>query len=169
MIDHLSVGVTDFERAVAFYKAALAPLGYGVLMAFPDSVGIGPKGGSVLWIARTDQPIMRMHIALRAGRPQIDAFHAAALAAGGSDNGAPGLRPDYHRHYYAAYVRDPDGHNIEAVCHDAPGAPKAGKPAARAKAKVKTKAAAKVAAKAPASKGAAAKAKAKAKPKPKRR
>jgi len=121
MLDHVSLRVQDFPRAMAFYKAALAPIGYQVAMEFPGAAGLGAPGKLALWITLTDKPLSPMHVAFRADRARVDAFHAAALAAGGIDNGPPGLRADYHPHYYAAFVTDPEGNNIEVVCHDPPG------------------------------------------------
>jgi catechol 2,3-dioxygenase-like lactoylglutathione lyase family enzyme len=156
MIDHVSVRVQDFSRLLAFYREALAPIGYKVIMEYPGAVGLGADGKPDLWLMQTDQPLNPTHVALSAvSRSPIDAFYAAGLAAGGSDNGAPGLRLDYHPTYYAAFVRDPEGNNIEVVCHADPSA-KAARPASKGKAKPK-----KAAAKKPA------KAKAKAKPKAK--
>jgi catechol 2,3-dioxygenase-like lactoylglutathione lyase family enzyme len=162
MIDHLSLRVQDHPRAVAFYQAALAPLGYKVMMEFPGATGLG-DGMPDFWLMSSDQPLNPTHLAFSAARDAVEAFHAAALAAGGTDNGAPGLRADYHPHYYAAYVRDPEGNNIEVVCHadpDAKPAPvraAARKSASKAKAKptkakAKPKAKAKVKAKKPAAK-----------------
>ena len=119
MIDHTGVGVSDFARSKAFYAAALAPLGYAPLMEWGNFAGFGVPPKPDFWIGQgkvNDPPV---HVAFRAGsRALVDAFHAAAIAAGGRDNGPPGLRPHYHPNYYGAFVRDPDGHNIEAVCHD---------------------------------------------------
>ena len=115
---------------LAFYKAALAPIGYTVAMEFPSAAGLGEGGKINLWMAVTDKPLRPLHIAFRSNRQRVDAFHAAALAAGGTDNGPPGVRTDYHPHYYAAYVIDPEGNNVEVVCHDPPGAQK--QPPARA-------------------------------------
>jgi catechol 2,3-dioxygenase-like lactoylglutathione lyase family enzyme len=119
MIDHTGVGVSDVQRSKAFYGAALKPLGYELLMEFGDYAGFGVRPKPDFWIGQgpvNDPPV---HVAFRAAdRPTVDAFHAAALAAGGRDNGAPGPRPHYHQHYYGAFVLDPDGHNVEAVCHD---------------------------------------------------
>ena len=129
MLDHVSLRVQDLPRAVAFYRTALAPIGYRVAMEFPGSAGLGERGIPDFWLALTDRPPLPMHIAFRTDRARVDAFHAAALAAGGIDNGPPGLRADYHPHYYAAYVTDPEGNNIEVVCHDPPGMPKPPKPA----------------------------------------
>lgn len=122
MIDHLAVDVSDIARSRRFYEAALAPLGYRVL-----SEQSGEGGSVVLFsdggepdfiIAHKDRPAEATHIAFRAAsRAMVDTFHAAALKAGGRDNGPPGLRPDYGPTYYAAFVLDPDGFNIEAVCH----------------------------------------------------
>jgi catechol 2,3-dioxygenase-like lactoylglutathione lyase family enzyme len=122
MLDHISLRVQDFPRAVAFYRAALAPIGYSVAMEFPGYAGLGEAGKPDLWITMTDKPLLPTHVAFRTDRARVDAFHAAALAAGGADNGAPGVRTDYHPHYYAAYVIDPEGNNVEVVCHDPPGA-----------------------------------------------
>ena len=144
MIDHVSVRVQDFGRLLAFYREALAPIGYQVIMEYPGAVGLGAGGKPDLWLMQTEQPINPTHVALSSPtRDRIDAFHAAGLSAGGSDNGPPGLRVDYHPTYYAAFVRDPEGNNIEVVCHAAPGAPKAARPAAKGKAKAKKKVVAK--------------------------
>jgi|1186.fasta_scaffold1236160_2 catechol 2,3-dioxygenase-like lactoylglutathione lyase family enzyme len=121
MLDHVSIHVQDFRRALAFYRAALAPLGYKVVMEFPEVAGLGEKGKPDFWIGRTDKPVNPVHVAFAASRQAVTAFHAAAVAAGGVDNGPPGLRPDYHPNYYGAFVLDPDGNNLEAVCHVAPG------------------------------------------------
>lgn len=121
MIDHVGLEVADLAASRAFYAAALAPLGYQLLMEFEGVCGFGKGGKPDLWIA-AGTPSPSLHVALRAeDRAQVDAFHAAALVAGGQDNGAPGLRPQYHEHYYGAFALDPDGHNIEAVCHDPAG------------------------------------------------
>lgn len=124
MLDHLSLGVADLEKGRAFYDAVLAPLGYRRLFDDADSSGYGRervKGGALpFWIAkhRTVKANLGLHICFAApSRVAVDAFHAAALAAGGLDNGRPGLRPQYHANYYAAFVFDPDGHKIEAVRH----------------------------------------------------
>lgn len=143
MIDHVSVRVQDFARLLAFYREALAPIGYGVLMEYPGAVGMGAQGKPDLWLMQTDKPVNPTHVALSSSRDRIDAFHAAGLAAGGSDNGSAGLRADYHPHYYAAFILDPEGNNIEVVCHAPPQAPKAkavkkaARPAGKAKAKAK--------------------------------
>jgi catechol 2,3-dioxygenase-like lactoylglutathione lyase family enzyme len=171
MIDHVSVRVQDFGRLVDFYREALAPIGYQVLMEYPGAVGLGADGKPDLWLMQTDQPLNPTHVALSSGsRSPIDAFYAAGLAAGGSDNGAPGVRLDYHPTYYAAFVRDPEGNNIEVVCHMDPNA-KAARPAAKSKPKAKAKVKTKAAARKPAAKpmGKTAKGKAKAKPKAKKR
>lgn len=125
MIDHTGVGVTDFEKSKTFYAQALAAIGYALVMEFPASVtgtvnvaGFGEGGKPDFWISGSGANTPPIHVAFRvATRAQVDAFHAAGLAAGGSDNGAPGIRAHYHPNYYGAFVRDPDGHNIEAVCH----------------------------------------------------
>jgi len=116
MLDHVSLRVQDLERAVAFYRAALAPIGYAVAMEFPGAAGLGEPGKTTLWITMTDKPLHAAHIAFRTDRARVDAFHAAALAAGGADAGAPGLRPEYTQPFYGAFVVDPDGFKVEAVC-----------------------------------------------------
>ena len=127
MIDHIGFSVSDYARAKTFYEKALAPLGYTLVMEVtaPESgepaAGFGSGGKPDFWIGGEGKLEKPVHIAILArDRPTVDAFHRAALAAGGRDNGPPGLRPHYHASYYAAFVLDPDGHNIEAVCH-APG------------------------------------------------
>lgn len=125
MIDHTGLSVSEFERAKAFYTAALAPLGYELVMEVDaatsgshEFAGFGVPPAPDFWITFGAPNEPPLHVAFRArSRAQVDAFHAAALAAGGRDNGAPGLRPHYHPNYYGAFVLDPDGHNIEAVCH----------------------------------------------------
>ena len=118
MIDHIGIQVTDLDASVAFYTRALAPLGYVLVMRFPQFAGFGIAGEPDFWIG-VGKPSDKIHVALRAkGRAEVRAFYEAAMAAGGTDNGAPGIRAIYHPSYYGAFVRDPDGHNIEAVCHD---------------------------------------------------
>ncbi len=126
MIDHITFGVVDFARSTAFYDHALAPLGVRRLFDVPSehSNGVNVTGYGDdrpwFWLAEEKATTGLLHIALQApDRAAVDAFHAAALEAGGTDNGAPGLRPHYHPDYYGAFVLDPDGHNIEAVCHHA--------------------------------------------------
>lgn len=127
MIDHTGVGVSDFDKSKAFYKASLGAIGYALIMELPASVtghadvaGFGEPPKPDFWINSGSPNVPPIHIAFRVpSRAIVDAFYKAALAAGGTDNGAPGLRPHYHPHYYGAFVRDPDGHNIEAVCHEA--------------------------------------------------
>jgi catechol 2,3-dioxygenase-like lactoylglutathione lyase family enzyme len=120
VIDHLKLHVADFDRSRAFYEAALAPLGYEVMLEpAPDLVGFGADRPD-LWIAqrREGQAATVAHIAFRADSVEtVEAFHAAALEAGGSDNGAPGPRPQYHPRYVGGFVLDPDGNNVEAVFH----------------------------------------------------
>jgi catechol 2,3-dioxygenase-like lactoylglutathione lyase family enzyme len=161
MIDHITVKVSDLDRALAFYKVALAPLGYSVLMEFPGAVGMGVGGKPDLWLGVTTEKILPTHVALAADRDEIDAFHAAGLTAGGRDNGAPGLRAHYHPNYYGAFLLDPDGNNIEAVSHAPPAAPKAARKAAKKKAPAKKAAKKAPAKKAPAKKAAKKKAPAK--------
>ena len=99
-------------------RKVLTPLGYAEIMALPEGVGFGREGKPGFWIALRDEPHTKVHVAFGAPeRKTVDAFHEAALEAGGQDNGAPGLREMYHPHYYGAFVLDPDGNNIEAVCH----------------------------------------------------
>lgn len=126
MLDHVGVAVTDIARSRAFYQAALKPLGITVMMEVPAGVtesggvaiGFGRDGKSFFWIGDQERVGRGTHIAFTApDRATVDAFHAAALAAGGVDHGVPGLRPHYHADYYGAFVLDPDGQNIEAVCH----------------------------------------------------
>lgn len=118
MFDHVGFGVTDLSAAKEFFVKALAPLGAEVVMEGPYGVGIGRQRKPSLWIYETTTTPAPMHLAFTAAsRRQVDAFFEAALAAGGRDNGAPGLRPHYHANYYGAFVIGPDGHNIEAVCH----------------------------------------------------
>ena len=124
MLDHISLRVQDFPRVLAFYRAALAPIGYDVVMEFPDAAGLGADGKPDLWIMRTEQPLNPTHVAFASRRDRIDAFHAAALAAGATDNGGPGVRAHYHPNYYSAFVLDPEGNNVEVVCHEDPTAPK---------------------------------------------
>ena len=121
-LDHVGFAVADYERSKAFYEKALAPLGLKLFMELSGaSAGFGKDDGDgvVFFIDAHGEPVRgRLHIALRAeSRPQVDAFHAAAIEAGGTDNGAPGVRATYHADYYGGYVLDPDGNNIEAVCH----------------------------------------------------
>jgi catechol 2,3-dioxygenase-like lactoylglutathione lyase family enzyme len=118
MIDHTGVSVSDVARAKAFYRAALAPLGYAMLMDFEQFAGFGVAPKPDFWIGHGVPNGPRVHVAFRAdSRAIVDAFYKAAIAAGGRDNGPPGPRPHYHDNYYGAFVLDPDGHNIEAVCH----------------------------------------------------
>ena len=120
MIDHVTANVTDIERGKQFYERSLAPLGYTLRMEFPGAAGFGAADSMPdFWIG-SSQERGATHVAFSApDRAAVDAFHEAALAAGGTDNGPPGLRPHYHETYYAAFVHDPDGNNIEAVSHRA--------------------------------------------------
>jgi catechol 2,3-dioxygenase-like lactoylglutathione lyase family enzyme len=125
VIDHIGFSVSDYARAKAFYQQALAPLDYVVVMEFTaeqagghPTAGFGADGKPDFWISAEGSINKPLHVAFSArDRATVDRFYAAAMAAGGSDNGGPGLRPHYHPNYYGAFVRDPDGHNIEAVCH----------------------------------------------------
>ena len=122
MLDHIGFSVSDFARSKAFYGEALAPLGITLMMELtPAETGTNSHAGfgtdrAFFWIGDGGTPVKAVHIAFAAGsRAEVEAFYKAALAAGGRDNGAPGLRPHYHPDYYAAFVIDPDGNNIEAV------------------------------------------------------
>lgn len=116
MLDHVTIGVSDIERSMAFYDQALRPLGIERLYAM-DGVGYGQDRKAFFWIALREAVRTGSHIAFAAkDRAAVDAFHAAALSVGGRDNGAPGIRLRYHADYYGAFVLDLDGHNIEAVC-----------------------------------------------------
>jgi catechol 2,3-dioxygenase-like lactoylglutathione lyase family enzyme len=118
MFDHIGFGVADLDRSKALFLAALAPLGVGLVMEGPYGVGIGKNGKPSLWLHDMSAAATPMHLAFTADtRDEVIAFHAAALQAGGKDNGAPGLRPQYHANYFGAFVIGPDGHNVEAVCH----------------------------------------------------
>jgi catechol 2,3-dioxygenase-like lactoylglutathione lyase family enzyme len=120
MLDHIGLNVSDYDRSRAFYERALAPLGFSLLMEpAPRIGGLGRDGKPWFWITDQRQPATEnMHVAFAApARATVDAFHAAALEAGGTDNGAPGIREIYHPTYYGAYVLDPDGNNVEACCH----------------------------------------------------
>jgi catechol 2,3-dioxygenase-like lactoylglutathione lyase family enzyme len=119
MIDHTGINVSNFEKSKEFYAKALDPLGYQLLKEFNSFMGgFGIDGEPDFWIMEGEVNTPRIHIAFRAEtRETVEAFYAAALEVGGRDNGVPGLRTHYHPNYYGAFVLDPDGHNIEAVCH----------------------------------------------------
>ncbi len=125
MLDHIGMPVSDIARATDFYMKALAPLGIAMIMQISAeqtghgaAVGFGAEGKPFFWIGEGEKAGDHVHVAFAAqSRAEVDAFYQAALAAGGTDNGAPGLRPIYHANYYGAFVLDPDGNNIEAVCH----------------------------------------------------
>lgn len=127
MLDHVGLQVSGYERSREFYRKVLAPLGGALVMEVTAEqtgdgahAGFGIDGRPTFWIGTTQHgnSVGPVHIAFSAAnRAAVDAFHRIALAAGATDNGAPGLRPHYHEHYYGAFVLDPDGHNIEAVCH----------------------------------------------------
>ena len=117
MLDHVGLAVADVAHSKRFYAAALGPLGYTVAADYGTALGFGAGGKADFWIA-LGAPSPRVHVAFQAAdRATVRAFYEAALAAGGRDNGAPGERPHYHASYYGAFVLDPDGHNVEAVCH----------------------------------------------------
>jgi catechol 2,3-dioxygenase-like lactoylglutathione lyase family enzyme len=126
MIDHVGFPVSDYARSRAFYERALAPLGYALIMEVTadhtesgsPAAGFGKDGKPDFWIGGEGGLDGILHVAIAAAdRAAVDAFHRTALAAGGKDNGAPGVRAHYHPNYYGAFVLDPDGHNVEAVCH----------------------------------------------------
>lgn len=125
MIDHMGIGARDYPASRRFYDAVLATLGVGVLMELTaeqtggyNGVGYGAAGKPFFWVGDNGPRGSGMHVAFEAAsRAEVDRFHAAGLKAGGSDNGAPGLRPHYHPSYYGAFLLDPDGINVEAVCH----------------------------------------------------
>ena len=121
MLDHLGLAVADYPASKAFYERALEPLGFQVLMEYRGvSAGFGSPEDQkpFFWIHDRGTPHTDVHVAFAArDRATVDAFHDAALAAGGTDNGGPGLREIYHPQYYGAFVLDPDGNNVEAVCH----------------------------------------------------
>ena len=133
MIDHVSLNVADFEGMLAFYEKALAPLGCKVMMRLGreitghvDVAGFGSTK-PFFWLSANGQTRPILHIAFRAeNRAEVDAFYEAAIAAGGTDNGGPGIREMYHPNYYGAFVFDPEGHNVEAVCHKRPDELEAG-------------------------------------------
>jgi catechol 2,3-dioxygenase-like lactoylglutathione lyase family enzyme len=120
-LDHISFQASDYDKSRAFYIAALAPLGINAMMEFGEAgertTGFGDST-PFFWLGEGDGLVGRLHVSFSAGsHAQVQGFHAAAMAAGALDNGGPGLRAEYHPTYYAAFVLDPDGHNIEAVCH----------------------------------------------------
>lgn len=117
MIDHVGIRVSDYEQAKQFYTKALQPLGYALFMEGSSGAGFRKDTIPDFWI-KLGTPSPSTHIAFSAAdRLSVDAFYESALAAGGRDNGPPGLRPHYHPNYYGAFILDPDGYNIEAVCH----------------------------------------------------
>ncbi|MFP6740488.1 MAG: VOC family protein [Alphaproteobacteria bacterium] len=126
MIDHMGITVRDLAKSKAFYSIALGALGYVPFTTDPDAIGYGIREGhgkttdpgGEFWLSEGAPMTPRIHVAFNAASPaHVDAFHAAGVAAGGTDNGAPGLRARYHPHYYAAFLLDPDGYNVEVVCH----------------------------------------------------
>ena len=123
MLDHVTVGVSDVKRSKEFYDQALRPLGIECLYTEGETfAGYGADKKAFFWIGQRNQSQTGVHIAFTGkDRETVHAFYTEALAAGGRDNGPPGLRPHYHQNYYGAFVLDPDGHNIEAVCHLAVG------------------------------------------------
>jgi catechol 2,3-dioxygenase-like lactoylglutathione lyase family enzyme len=119
MFDHVVLGASDYEASKAFFLKALEPIGVEVVMEGPLGVELSADGKSSLCIRRTPETPSPLHLAFRAeNRRQVEAFHRAAIEGGARDNGPPGLRPQYHPAYYAAFVIGPDGHNVEVVCHE---------------------------------------------------
>lgn len=141
MFDHLTLTVSNLPASAEFYALALAPLGYSKQLDFGEMLGFGSKGKPAFWLKQGGAPQSPLHLAFRSrDRKGVDGFHAAALGAGARDDGPPGLRTHYHPNYYGAFVIDPDGHHVEAVCHlplaeitvsERPKARKAKKPAPR--------------------------------------
>lgn len=122
MFDHVVIGVSDYDASKAFFLKVLEPIGVKNVQEGPLGVEMSADGETSFCLSPTDEKLSRLHIAFRAEtRAQVDAFYQAALAAGAKDNGAPGLRPTYSANYYAAFIIDPDGHNVEMVCHAAEG------------------------------------------------
>jgi catechol 2,3-dioxygenase-like lactoylglutathione lyase family enzyme len=118
IIDHMGLAVSDYDASCRFFGAALAPLGITLIAEYGGWAGFGRAGKPEFWFGTHGKAHLPMHIAFLAeNRGQVRAFYAAALGAGATDNGAPGLRAHYHENYYGAFVIGPDGHNIEAVCH----------------------------------------------------
>ena len=118
MIDHVTLNVRDVEASKAFYTEALRPLGYELTMEYVEGAGYSAEGKPDFFLAQRGEPSAPVHVAFRSpDRKRVDEFHAAALAAGGTDNGPPGVRRVYHEYYYGAYVLDEEGNNIEAVTH----------------------------------------------------
>jgi catechol 2,3-dioxygenase-like lactoylglutathione lyase family enzyme len=126
VIDHIGISVSDFNKSKVFYTSSLASIGHSLLKEFPASVtghldvaGFGERSHAEFWLTSGPSNIQAIHVAFRVDtRAQVNAFYQAAIAAGGSCNGAPGRRPNYHQDYYGAFIHDPDGHNIEVVCHN---------------------------------------------------
>ncbi|MDR3427707.1 VOC family protein [Silvimonas sp.] len=118
MFDHVVFGVSDYAASKAFFLQSLAPLGIVIVQEGPHGIELSSDDKTSLCLFQTEEKPAHLHLAFVAeNRQQVDAFHSAALEAGGKDNGAPGLRPRYHANYYAAFVIGPDGHNVEVVCH----------------------------------------------------
>lgn len=118
MFDHVGFGVSDYTLSKSFFLTSLRPLGMGIVMEGVHGIGFGRNGKPLLFLFESSEKPTPLHLAFTAeNRQQVQAFYRAALEAGGKDNGAPGLRPQYHPNYYGAFVIGPDGHNVEAVCH----------------------------------------------------
>ena len=118
MFDHIGIGFTNLKASKEFFLKALSPLGVSVVMEAADAVGLGRDQKPSFWLSASSVQSGPLHLAFTAEtRSQVDDFYRRAVAAGGKDNGPPGLRPQYHPNYYGAFVIGPDGHNVEAVCH----------------------------------------------------
>lgn len=118
MFDHIGIGATNLRASKEFFLKALSPLGVSVVMEVPEAVGLGRDHKPSFWLGASTEQGGPLHLAFTAEtRSQVDDFYRRAIAAGGKDNGPPGLRPHYHPNYYGAFVIGPDGHNVEAVCH----------------------------------------------------
>jgi catechol 2,3-dioxygenase-like lactoylglutathione lyase family enzyme len=119
VFDHIGIAVSSLQESKNFFLEALAPIGVGVVMEVSDAVGLGHGRKPSFWLGQAEGQPLPLHLAFTAqNRNQVSEFYRRALAAGGKDNGPPGVRPHYHAHYYAAFVIGPDGHNVEVVCHE---------------------------------------------------
>jgi catechol 2,3-dioxygenase-like lactoylglutathione lyase family enzyme len=118
MIDHIGLGVSNYQQSKKFYETALKAINYELIMEFDNVGGFGENKKPDFWISQEEKPSQKIHVCFACeNHEKVDAFYKAAMEAGGKDNGPPGIRAEYHPHYYGAFVLDPDGNNIEAVCH----------------------------------------------------